>query len=89
MRVLVTGGSGVVGAGTVTELLKRGHEVRLLARHADDDARQWASGVTPIVGDVTDVASIRGAADGCDVEPKPCFRQLKSYCRQECPDPKY
>ena len=66
MRVLVTGGSGVVGAGTVTELLKRGHEVRLLARHADDDARQWASGVTPIVGDVTDVASIRGAADGCD-----------------------
>jgi uncharacterized protein YbjT (DUF2867 family) len=66
MRILVTGGSGVVGVGTVTELLKRGHEVRLLARHAEDDARQWPSGVTPIVGDVSDVASIRGAADGCD-----------------------
>jgi NADH dehydrogenase len=66
MRILVTGGSGVVGVGTVTELLKRGHEVRLLARHATDDARQWQSGVTPIVGDVSDVASIRGAADGCD-----------------------
>jgi NADH dehydrogenase len=52
--------------GTVTELLKRGHEVRLLARHAKDDARQWPGGVTPIVGDVSDVASIRGAADGCD-----------------------
>ena len=66
MRILVTGGSGVVGVGTVTELLKRGHEVRLLARHAKDDARQWPSGVTPIVGDVSDVSSIRGAADGCD-----------------------
>ena len=66
MRVLVTGGSGVVGVGAVTELLKRGHEVRLLARHADVDARQWSSGVTPIVGDVTDVASIRGVADGCE-----------------------
>ena len=66
MHILVTGGSGVVGVGTVTELLKRGHEVRLLSRHAKDDARQWANGVTPIVGDVSDVASIRGAADGCD-----------------------
>ncbi|MFL5619154.1 MAG: NAD(P)H-binding protein [Gemmatimonadaceae bacterium] len=66
MQILVTGGSGVVGVGTVTELLKRGHTVRLLARHATDDARQWPSGVTPIVGDVSDVASIRGAADGCD-----------------------
>ena len=66
MHILVTGGSGVVGVGTVTELLKRGHEVRLLARHAKEDARQWPSGVTPIVGDVSDVASIRGAADGCD-----------------------
>ena len=27
MRVLVTGGSGVVGTGTVTELLGRGHSV--------------------------------------------------------------
>jgi uncharacterized protein YbjT (DUF2867 family) len=66
MRILVTGGSGVVGVGTVTELLKRGHEVTLLARHANDDARQWPSGVTPVVGDVSDVSKIRGAADGCD-----------------------
>jgi len=66
MLILVTGGSGVVGSGTVTELLKRGHEVRLLARHAKDDARQWPHGVTPIVGDVSDVSSTRGAADGCD-----------------------
>lgn len=66
MRILVTGGSGVVGVGTVTELVRRGHEVVLLARHARDDARQWPNGVTPREGDVTDPASIAGAADGCD-----------------------
>ena len=66
MQILVTGGSGVVGVGTVTELLRRGHAVRLLARHARQDARQWRDGVTPIDGDVSDAASIHGAADGCD-----------------------
>ena len=66
MRILVTGGSGVVGTGTVTELLARGHTVRLLARHADEDARQWPRGVTPVIGDVSDVATIKGAANGCD-----------------------
>src|SRR3954468_14569918 len=66
MRILVTGGSGVVGTGTVTELLSRGHTVRLLARHADEDARQWPEGVTPVIGDVADAASIAGAANDCD-----------------------
>lgn len=66
MRILVTGGSGVVGTGAITELVARGHEVVLLSRHADSDGRQWAHGVTPHNGDVTDPASIAGAADGCD-----------------------
>jgi uncharacterized protein YbjT (DUF2867 family) len=66
MRILVTGGSGVVGVGTVTELVRRGHEVVLLARHAREDARQWPNRVTPHEGDVTNPASIAGAADGCD-----------------------
>jgi NADH dehydrogenase len=66
MQILVTGGSGVVGVGTVTELVRRGHEVCLLARHARDDARQWPNNVTPHEGDVTDSPSIAGAADGCD-----------------------
>lgn len=56
-----------MGTGTVTELIARGHEVVLVSRHAAEDARQWASGVVPHPGDVADAASIRGAADGCDV----------------------
>src|SRR3712207_3700117 len=67
MKVLVTGGTGVVGVGTVTALLRHGHDVRLLARHAERDARRWPEGVEPWPGDVADAESISGAADGCEV----------------------
>ncbi len=73
MRVLVTGGTGVVGDAAVRALLAHGHRVRLLARHAADDARVWpdrlpsGAGVEAHDGDVTDPHSIAGAARGCDV----------------------
>ena len=66
MKVLVTGGTGLVGKAAVDHLLRFGHTVRLLSRHADDDARQWAEGVEPYPCDVSDPASVRGACDGCD-----------------------
>src|ERR1051325_8663501 len=44
MKVLVTGGTGLVGKAAVDRLLEAGHTVRLLSRHADDDARQWPEG---------------------------------------------
>ena len=66
MQVLVTGGTGVVGEATVTRLLAHGHRVRVLSRHARDDARQWPEGVEPWPGDVSDPASLTGAADGCE-----------------------
>lgn len=65
MRILVTGGTGVVGTATVTELLRRGHTVRLLSRHATEESRQWPSGVEPFDGSVSEPDAIRGAADGC------------------------
>jgi nucleoside-diphosphate-sugar epimerase len=67
MRILVTGGTGVVGTGTVTELLRRGHTVVLVSRHAGADAQQWPPGVVARVCDVTDAPRLHGAADGCDV----------------------
>jgi NADH dehydrogenase len=65
MRILVTGGSGVVGRSTITELLKRGHSVRLLSRGAAGDVAAWPSGVEAWPGNVGTPASVRGAADGC------------------------
>lgn len=65
MRVLVTGGTGVIGEGAIPELLSRGHAVRLLSRHAEEDAKQW-EGVEAFEGNVGDPQTLRGAADGCD-----------------------
>ena len=65
MKVLVTGGSGVVGVATVNALLRQGHEVRLLSRNAHQAIEQWSKGVEAFVGDISDAGTIRGAAGGC------------------------
>lgn len=67
MRVLVTGGTGVVGESTVRALHAGGHQVRVLSRHAGRDERWWPAGVEGWAGDVTDDESIRGSAADCDV----------------------
>lgn len=65
MRVLVTGGSGVIGKGLLPALVGAGHTVRLLSRGAEEDAKRWPAEVEPFAADVTDVSSLRGAADDC------------------------
>jgi len=73
MRVLVTGGTGVVGHAAVTELLKGGHRVRLVSRNAAEDARQWpsdaaaAAGVEAWPANVSEQSELNGCADGCDL----------------------
>jgi NADH dehydrogenase len=65
MKVLVTGGSGVVGHSAVTALIERGHTVRLLSRGASADVKAWPSGIEAWPGDIGSPPSIQGAADGC------------------------
>ena len=65
MKILVTGGTGVIGAGVIPELLARGHEVRVLSRNADEDARRWKD-VEPVAGDVSDAMSLRSAVATCE-----------------------
>jgi NADH dehydrogenase len=67
MKVLVTGGTGVIGDSVVRALRTRGHTVRVLTRHAGRDQRWWPSGVDGWAGDVSDERTIRGSAAGCDV----------------------
>jgi NADH dehydrogenase len=66
MKILVTGGTGVIGAGAIPALLKAGHEVRLLSRGALRDAEEYPSGVEPWPADVTDESALQGAAERCD-----------------------
>ena len=74
MDVLVTGGTGFVGACTVARLLDAGHRVRLLVRRPEQvetSLRPWGHGrddlAGVVVGDGSDVgggASIMGTLSG-------------------------
>jgi NADH dehydrogenase len=66
MRVLVTGGSGVIGEGLIPHLIEHGHRVRLLTRGADDAVREWPEHVESFNADVTKPEQLLGAADSCD-----------------------
>lgn len=66
MKVLVTGGTGVVGAAAVRALLAAGHRVRLFSRRARQEAACWRGEVETREGSVAAAADVAGAADGCD-----------------------
>ncbi|KLO36248.1 steroid delta-isomerase [Mycobacterium nebraskense] len=63
-RVLVTGGSGFVGANLVTTLLDRGHRVRSFDRAPSPLAQHPQLEV--LEGDITDTAVCAQAVDGID-----------------------
>jgi dihydroflavonol-4-reductase len=70
MKVLVTGGTGFVGSHTVAELVRGGHQVRLLVRSPQRVSAALGplgvTGVDAAVGDVTDPGSVEAALRGCD-----------------------
>lgn len=49
----------------IPELLRRAHAVRLLSRHAEEDAHPWKR-VEPFAGNIAEPQSLRGAAGGCN-----------------------
>ena len=63
MRVLITGGTGFVGAHTVDRLIAAGHEPRLLVR---DPKRLPRRDFDHVVGDATDATVVAGALDDMD-----------------------
>ena len=62
MKILVTGGTGVIGAAAIPELLRAGHTVRLLSRHADEDAPAFPDGVETFPADIGEPLELAGAA---------------------------
>lgn len=66
MRIFVTGGTGFIG-GYVTELaLKRGHELRCLARNERKTKTLTQARCAVFKGDVLDPDSLLGGMQGCD-----------------------
>jgi uncharacterized protein YbjT (DUF2867 family) len=66
MRVLVTGGTGVIGKAAVDALLAADHEVRIFSRRAEEDAALWDGGVEVHSGSITSPEEVADAAEGCD-----------------------
>jgi 2-alkyl-3-oxoalkanoate reductase len=63
---LVTGASGMLGAHIVERLASSGWNVRGLVRSTSNCGWLEALGARPVEGDLTDKASVRQAAQGCD-----------------------
>ena len=70
MRVLITGGTGFVGSHVCRQLMAAGHTVRLLVRSAERAGSYYSEvgegSPELVVGDVTDIGSVRAAAQDCD-----------------------
>jgi nucleoside-diphosphate-sugar epimerase len=67
MRVLATGATGFVGSELVRALLRRGDEVRILARSAQRAAPLVAAGAELVVGDLAEPRSLEQSCSGREV----------------------
>jgi nucleoside-diphosphate-sugar epimerase len=70
VKVLVTGGSGFVGAGLSAQLVESGHEVVVLddgSRGRAERLRSLGGAVQLVTGDVRNLDDVRRAMAGCEV----------------------
>lgn len=67
MRILILGGTGVIGCYLVPRLVQRGHDVVALVRSDRSDERARALGARTVRGDILTRASLPPAVAGQDV----------------------
>jgi len=65
MRVLVAGGTGMLGAPVVRHLVQAGHRVRVLTRSAEKARRTLGPEIEVALGDVEDPPSLGAAVKDC------------------------
>jgi nucleoside-diphosphate-sugar epimerase len=63
--VLVTGATGFIGSRVTMELVKKGAYVRALARNPAKAQDFDSTGISVVIGDVTDPGALAGAVRGC------------------------
>jgi len=63
-RILVVGATGQLGRAAIRAMLSRRASVRALVRNAESAAHFQSLGVEPMLGDLTDAASIARACEG-------------------------
>ena len=63
MRIFLTGATGYVGSAVLDALLRGGHDVTTLVRDNEKAAHVASRGARPVIGNLADPKSFRGAAD--------------------------
>jgi len=66
MRIFLTGATGYIGAAVLDALVRAGHDVTALVRNNDKARRVAKRGGHPVVGNLAEPASFRGAAEAQD-----------------------
>jgi nucleoside-diphosphate-sugar epimerase len=66
MRIFLTGATGYVGGAVLDALLRGGHDVTTLVRDNEKAARVAGKGAHPVIGNLADPESFRGAAEAQD-----------------------
>lgn len=64
-KILILGGTGMLGAPVVHRMVEDGFEVRLLARDPEKAEIMFNRDIEIVAGDVTDLDSLERALDGC------------------------
>ena len=67
MTTLITGATGVVGTAVLRHLSKQGNEIRALVRSDEGAVHVSRWGAAPVMGDITDPASLAEATRGVDL----------------------
>lgn len=66
MRIFLTGATGYIGSAVLDALVRHGHAVTALVRDNEKAARVAAKGARPVIGNLSEPASYRGAIDAQD-----------------------
>jgi len=66
MRIFLTGATGHIGGAVLDALVRAGHEVTALVRTNEKARRVAKRGAHPVIGNLAEPESFRGAADGQD-----------------------
>ena len=66
MQLLITGGAGFIGSHSVEAAKAAGYRVRVFDNLSSGNRENLPAGTELVVGDVTDWAQVRAAAEGCD-----------------------
>ena len=66
MQVLITGGAGFIGSHSVEAAKAAGHNVRVFDNLSSGSRENVPDKVELVVGDITNAAQVRAAAEGCD-----------------------